>query len=56
MRRILVTGATGRLGAATVRRLTEGGLEVRAVSRRLHEGAVSEVCAVSRRLREGAVE
>ncbi|MBB3727169.1 SDR family oxidoreductase [Nonomuraea dietziae] len=45
MRRILVTGATGRLGAATVRRLTDGGFEVRAVSRRPREGAVEWVVA-----------
>ncbi|MFC7715625.1 SDR family oxidoreductase [Nonomuraea recticatena] len=45
MRRILVTGATGRLGVATVRRLTERGFEVRAVSRRPREGAVEWVVA-----------
>lgn len=45
MRRILVTSATGRLGAATVRRLAEGGSEVRAVSSRPREGAVEWVVA-----------
>ncbi|MFD1939360.1 MULTISPECIES: SDR family oxidoreductase [Nonomuraea] len=44
MTRILVTGASGRLGRATVRRLAEAGHEVRATSRRAGQtgGGVAE--------------